>query len=84
MSLDGAQTARLNLQQAFQNVGGTITLDGRTLPILGGRVRGEDLSFQFRGEGQAVRSFSGKVNGNRLSGTLSTDGAVQALDGRRL
>lgn len=84
MSLDGAQTARLNLHQAFQNVGGTITLDGRTLPLLGGRVRGEDLSFQFRGEGQAVRSFSGKVNGNRLSGTLSTDGAVQALDGRRL
>jgi SAM-dependent methyltransferase len=82
--LDGAQTARLSLDQTFQNVGGTVNLDGRTLPLLGGRVRGESLSFQFRGEGQAVRSFSGKISGNRLSGTLSTDGAVQALDGRRL
>jgi hypothetical protein len=65
-------------------VGGTLTLDGRTLPLLGARLRGEDLSFQFRGEGQSVSSFSGKINGNRLSGTLSTDRAVQSLDGQRL
>jgi len=84
VSFDAGKTARLNLQQTFQNVGGSITLDGRTLPLLGARLRGEDLSFQFRGEGQSVTSFSGKVNGNRLSGTLSTDRSAQAVDGRRL
>jgi SAM-dependent methyltransferase len=84
VSFDAGKTARLNLQQTFQNVGGSITLDGRTLPLLGARLRGEDLSFQFRGEGQSVTSFTGKVNGNRLSGTLSTDRSAQALDGRRL
>jgi precorrin-6B methylase 2 len=84
VTFDGAKTARLNLEQTFQNVGGTLTLDGRTLPLLGARLRGEDLSFQFRGEGQSVSSFSGKINGNRLSGTLSTDRAVQSLDGQRL
>jgi SAM-dependent methyltransferase len=84
VSFDGGKTARLNLEQTFQNVGGTLTLDGRTLPLLGARLRGEDLSFQCRGEGQSVSSFSGKVNGNRLSGTLSTDRAVQSLDGQRL
>jgi len=31
-----------------------------------------------------VSSFTGKVNGNRLSGTLLTDYLVQTLDGRRL
>jgi hypothetical protein len=31
-----------------------------------------------------VRSLSVKVNGNRMSGTLSTDGSVQTLEGRRL
>jgi SAM-dependent methyltransferase len=84
VSFDAGKTARLNLEQTFQNVGGSITLDGRTLPLLGARLRGEDLSFQFRGEGQSVTSFTGKVNGNRLSGTLSTDRSAQALDGRRL
>jgi SAM-dependent methyltransferase len=84
LSIDGAQTAQLNLEQTFQNVGGTLTLGGRTLPLLGARLRGEDFSFQYRGEGQSVSSFKGKVNGNRLSGTLSTDRAVQSLDGSRL
>jgi SAM-dependent methyltransferase len=84
LSLDGGPTAQLNLEQTFQNVGGTLTIGGRTLPLLGARLRGEDFSFQFRGEGQAVSSFSGKVNGNRLSGTLSTDRVVQSLDGSRL
>ena len=84
VSFEGGQTARLDLMQTFQNVGGTVSLDGRTQPLLGARLRGETLSFQFRGEGQAVRSFNGKVNGNRMSGTLSTDGSVQTLEGRRL
>jgi len=84
VTFDVGKTARLNLEQIFQNVGGTITLDGRTVQLLGARLRGEDLSFQFRGEGQAVSSFTGKVNGNRLSGSLSTDYLVQTLDGRRL
>ena len=84
VTLDGGKTARLNLEQTFQNVGGTMTVDGRTLPLLGARLRGDDLSFQFRGEGQSVSSFKGKVNGDRLSGTLSTDRSSQSLDGRRL
>lgn len=84
VSLDGNKSARLQLQQTFQNVGGSITVDGRTLPLLGARLRGEDLSFQFRGDGPSVSSFSGKVNGGRLSGTLSTDRVTQTLDGRRL
>jgi hypothetical protein len=84
VTLDGGKTARLNLEQTFQNVGGTMTVDGRTLPLLGARLRGEDLSFQYSGEGQSVSSFKGKVNGDRLSGTLSTDRSAQSLDGRRL
>lgn len=82
--LEGGQTGQLDLVQTFQNAGGSLTLGGRTVPLLGARLRGEDFSFQFRGEDQSVSSFSGKVIGNRLSGTLSTDGAVQSLDGSRL
>ncbi|WP_353135268.1 methyltransferase domain-containing protein [Limnohabitans sp.] len=84
VTFDIGKTARINLEQTFQNVGGTITVDGRTLQLLGVRLRGEDLSFQFRGETEAVSTFKGKVSGNSLSGKLSTDYLVQTLDGRRL
>jgi hypothetical protein len=84
VTFDIGKTARINLEQTFQNVGGTITLDGRTLQLLGGRLRGEDLSFQFRGGAQTVSNFKGKVNGNRLSGTITTDYLVQTVDGNRL
>jgi len=84
VSFDAGKTARISLEQTFQNVGGSISLDGRSYQLLGARLRGEDLSFQFRAEGPAVSSFRGKVTGNRLSGTLTTDYLVQNLDGSRL
>ena len=84
VTFDIGKTARINLEQTFQSVGGTITLDGRTLQLLGGRLQGEDLSFQFRGGAQTVSNFKGKVNGNRLSGTITTDYLVQTVDGTRL
>ncbi|MES2979309.1 MAG: class I SAM-dependent methyltransferase [Pseudomonadota bacterium] len=74
---------RLNLEQTFQNVGGTITIDGRTLPLLGARLRGEDLSFQFRRDAQAISSFNGKASAGRLTGTLSTDGVNQPFEASR-
>ena len=84
LSLDGRKNVAIKFEQTFQNVGGTITVDGRSVPLLGAKLHGEDLSFQFRGEGQAVNTFSGKVSGNRLSGMLSTDRAMQSVDGQRL
>lgn len=84
VTLDGGKTGRLTLEQSFQSVGGSLTVDGRTLPLVGARLRGEELSFQFRGEGSSVSSFSGRVNGERLSGMLSTDRIGQPFEGRRL
>ncbi len=81
-TIDG-KGAKLQLEQTFQNAGGTITLDGRARPLVGAKIRGEDLSFQFRGDAGAVSSFSGKVSGNRITGTLSTDRYTQTFEAQR-
>ena len=84
VTMEGGKTARLSLEQSFQSVGGSLTVDGRTLPLAGARLRGDELSFQFRGEGGSVSSFKGQVTGERLIGMLSTDRIGQSFEARRL
>jgi len=83
VTLEGGKRATLALEQSFQSVGGSLNLDGRSLPLVGARLKGDELSFQFRGEGNAVSSFRGRVSGSRLSGMLSTDGVGRAFEASR-
>jgi precorrin-6B methylase 2 len=50
----------LNLRQDFQMLSGTLTADGRTVP-LEGKVLGEAISFTAGG-----REYHGRLNGRRL------------------
>ncbi len=83
VTLEGGKTGRMVLDQTFQNVGGSITIDGRTQPLVGAKLNGDELTFQFRGEGSAVSTFRGRVTGDRLGGTLTTDRVGQSLEARR-
>ncbi len=83
-SVDSKPGARLSLVQSFQSVGGSITLGNRTHTLVGVKLRGQALSFQFLAEdGTSVSTFSGQVQGDRISGTLSTEGWVQPFEARR-
>lgn len=82
-TLEGGKRATLALEQSFQSVGGSLTIDGRSLPLVGARLKGDELSFQFRDGGSSVSSFRGKVSGGRLSGMLSTDGVGRAFEASR-
>lgn len=83
VTMEGGKTGRMVLEQSFQSVGGSITIDGRTQPLVGARMNGEELSFQFRGEGNSVSTFRGRVTGDRLGGTLTTDRIGQSFEARR-
>jgi precorrin-6B methylase 2 len=50
----------LTLKQDFQMLSGTLTTEGKALPVQG-KVRGEDVSFTAGG-----REYRGKANGKRL------------------
>jgi SAM-dependent methyltransferase len=72
------------LTQQFQRIGGTLTLRGKTQPLLGAYVSGTTLGFTFVDTGNAVHSVRVQVDGNTLAGQLRFAGNLTPLSGRRL
>jgi len=64
---------RMNLNQSFQNIGGTLTRGGQTFSILGAKLNGSELKFQFITPDRKVHTFSGCLDGRRLTGTVVSD-----------
>jgi SAM-dependent methyltransferase len=62
-TLDGAQKMTLELSQQYQMVGGKAEIDGKSVNVTGGRLRGADITFTIDG-----RTYAGKVNGNVIEG----------------
>ena len=59
----------LKLSQAFQTVGGSLDAGSSSGIVTNGRLRGDQITFTVGG-GQ----FSGRVNGDAIDGTLTTNG----------
>ena len=57
---------QLNLTQEFQMVTGTLRNSGGAIPILNGRLRGDQISFSAGGV-----EYTGRVSGNAMEGTSS-------------
>jgi SAM-dependent methyltransferase len=56
---------KLTLEQKFQQISGTLTSGGTTLPITNGRLHGDRISFTA---GDA--DYSGRVNGDTMDGNV--------------
>ena len=66
----------LELNQQFQKINGTLYVNGTGLSINRGELVGDKLQFIVGRtlDGQTVRmSFSGKVKGNTIQGSISTE-----------
>jgi hypothetical protein len=75
---------RMSLRQTYQNIGGTLTRASVTQPLVGAKLRGEDLSFQFSTPDRNVHTFTGKVSGNRITGTVNSAGMQTPVEAARL
>ena len=64
---------RLNISQSYQNIGGTLTRGGQTLSMLGAKLHGDEVKFQFNTTDRKVHAFSGRLEGGRLTGTVVAD-----------
>ena len=64
---------RVIMSQSFQNIGGTLTRGGQTLPMMGAKLRGDEVKFQFTTSDRKVHAFSGRLEGGRLKGTVVSD-----------
>lgn len=69
----------LTLKQTFQDLSGTLTAAGQTVPVLFGLMRGEEIRFAA-GDVQ----FSGRVTGSVMEGTATRDGASSNWNAIRL
>jgi 2-polyprenyl-3-methyl-5-hydroxy-6-metoxy-1,4-benzoquinol methylase len=64
---------RLNLSQSFQQIGGTLNRGVQSFALLGARLSGDELKFQFVTPDKKVNTFSGRVEGQRLTGSVDSD-----------
>jgi len=79
----GFVDADVELQQQFQRIGGTMTLRGRTQPLLGAWVQGDIIGFTFVHHDGGIRSVRARVEGNTLSGSVRFAGTLTPFTGRR-
>ena len=55
------------LAQNFQTVGGTVSVDGKTMPIGGGQLNGERIAFTA-----GDVEYTGQVRGNVMQGAFKS------------
>lgn len=73
----------INIQQKYQHLSGTISIDGRSRPIQDGRMKGERISFGFSHEDGSTSTVSGVVDGSTLRGELTGPGTTGRLQTTR-
>ncbi len=64
--------AELKMTQEFQEIQGTLNVNGKEIPLKNGKMDASRISFQC-GDDQ----YSGQVNGNSISGTVTSKGREQ-------
>jgi len=69
--LDENGNTTLKLDQNFQRVGGTLTLQGKTQNLLGARMEGSALHFSFINADGLLKAVKVLVNGQVLSGEVT-------------
>ena len=79
----GFWEGELDLTQRFQRIGGTLTIRGKTQPLLGAYVEGEHVGFTFVDPDGGVRSVRATIDGRVLSGTARFSGDLNPITGRR-
>jgi hypothetical protein len=70
--LDGGPM-RMSMSQSFQNIGGILSRGGQNHAMLGARLRGDEIKFQFITQDRKVHAFSGRVEGRRITGTVVSE-----------
>ena len=73
----------MSLVQRYQRVGGTVTVGGKTQPVLGAALQGDKLSFSFIDSENNLRTARVTVAGNNFSGDLSWQGRSTQVSGRK-
>jgi SAM-dependent methyltransferase len=66
----------LAFTQQYQNVGGSAKVDGKVATLSNAKLRGDTITFSIDG-----KEYSGRVNGDRIEGTVAGGGKFTATRG---
>ena len=80
----GGWKGTLDLMQAYQRVGGNLTVSRKAMPLLGPSLSGVAFSFSFINVDGALRSIRGRFDGDRFDGSMRLDGYDTPVSGRRI
>ena len=67
---EGSWEARVDIEQRFQRIGGTLTRGNATRPLLGATIAGAQLAFTFVDSDGGIRTVRGRIDGDAFSGNL--------------
>lgn len=68
----GSEQIELDIVQKFQFFEGKARVGGRTVDILDGKLAGDRMTFTLVDGNGARRNYTGRVDGNRIEGTVPT------------
>lgn len=84
--IDGIETQNkvvLNLVQRYQRIGGSLTVGGKTQPILNPSLEGEKLSFGYIDRNNNLHNVKLTVNGSQLKGEGKGGYLTNSITGNR-
>lgn len=81
--IDGGQGDVLELTQRYQKVGGTLTIKGKSQPILGGTLNGNRLKFSFIDQSGQSRIFDVEIKGNAMTGNVHENSPLYEISATR-
>ena len=84
--IDGIETQNkvvLNLVQRYQRIGGSLTVGGKTQPILNPSLEGDKLSFGYIDRNNNLHNVKLTVNGSQLKGEGKGGYLTNSLTGNR-
>jgi hypothetical protein len=81
---DGGAEGTATFIQRYQRIGGTVTINGKTQPMLGASLQGDQLRFAYLDGDDVLRSAHVTVSDRQFSGDLSWTGrATTKITGTR-
>ena len=80
----GGRNYEAQFTQQFQNIGGSAKSSGKVVKFSNGKLRGETITFSIADDAGARRDFTGRVEGNRITGTVKSGGAESKFTATRV
>jgi SAM-dependent methyltransferase len=81
--IESSKVGTLDLTQRYQRVGGTLSIDGKSQPILGPSLVGNRLKFSFVDQGGQSRIVDVTLKGNTFAGNVLENSPLYEVSGTR-